>query len=113
MRARCVGLTLMYVLATVLAQVAHDHGDGSAATDSHHEAGCNDPRLHLSGHPSTACHDGPSDCLACQYRSEYHFWQAEPASSSRSSEPASVEIPRSPTRPGSFRLFSCRAPPVV
>ena len=53
MRARYVGLTLVYVLATVLAQGVHDHGEASDATDAHHEAGCNDPRLHLSGHPSS------------------------------------------------------------
>src|SRR4051794_5086144 len=113
LRARYVGLTLLYVLATVLAQGVHDHGDGSDATGSHHEAGCDDPRLHLSGHPSTASHHGPSDCLTCQYRSEYHFWQAAPAPTSQSSVSASVEIPNSSARIRSFRLFSCRAPPVV
>jgi len=113
LRARYVWLTLMYALATVLAQGAHDHGDGSDTTGSHHEAGCNDPRLHLSGHPSTDAHDGPSHCLACQYRSEYHFWQAAPPSSSPSSLTASVEVPPPSALPGSFRLFSCRAPPRV
>ncbi len=113
LRARYVWLTLIYVLATVLAQGAHDHGVGSDATGSHHEAGCDDPRLHLSGHPSKECHDGPTHCLACQYRSEYHFWQAASPSSSRSSLAASIEVLPPSARPGSFRLFSRRAPPLV
>lgn len=113
MRARYVWLTLMYALATVLAQGVHDHGDGPDATGSHHEAGCNDPRLHISGHPSADGHDAPPHCPACQYRSEYHFWQAAAPSTSRSSLAASVEMPPSAARHGSFRRFSCRAPPRV
>jgi hypothetical protein len=113
LRARFVWLTLMYALATVLAQGAHDHGVGPDESGTHHEAGCNDPRLHLSGHPSSDSHDDLSHCLICQYRSEYHFWQAEALSASRTSLTSPVEGAPPSARAGMFRLPSCRAPPSV
>jgi len=104
-------LALVYVLATVLAQGVHDHGEAPDTTGSHHEAGCNDTRLHLSGHPSSVSHDAPSHCLACQYRSEHHFWQAAPPSQSQPSLAVSVDRSSPEAHPSSPRLISCRAPP--
>ena len=66
-------LALAYLLASTLAIGVHDHASESERP-AKHEAGCADPRPHISGHWSPDLTDVQDHCLACQFRADHHYW---------------------------------------
>jgi hypothetical protein len=71
LKTRRAWISLLYVLATVVAQGLHDHGprtEGSAAVGL---PSCNDPHPHFAGHGAPEVLRGDLDCLACQFRAEH------------------------------------------
>jgi len=71
-RTRRFGLVLAYAVMTVWVQGGHRHGH-EAASETQCDAGCRDPKPHYSGHPSPDLGHAPSDCPACQLRSNLHI----------------------------------------
>lgn len=104
-------LAAAYTLAALLVHGAHDHGVDSDANVAQHEAGCDDLRLHLSGHPSPDLGHHPIDCAACQFRTNHHVWQFTLPAFVQPSRALAVESSSIPARTAPFRLFSSRAPP--
>ncbi len=107
------GLAVLYAIATVLVQAAHDHHGGDHEPPSV-LAGCDDPGTHWAGHAHSPDLSTVFDaCPACQQRAEH-----APGPSPR---PACVAIPSMPhvqaeavvLAPGSISCFSCRGPPRV
>jgi hypothetical protein len=106
-------IALLYVLATVLAQGIHDHGESTDSVVTRHEAGCDDPRLHLSGHPSADLSHGVDECPACQYRAGHHAFEFRPPTHFRPCTALVIEVPAAPVPRATFSLISCRAPPRI
>lgn len=103
-------LVLLYLLATVLVQGTHDHGREESGA-AQHEAGCADPRPHISGHWSPDLSGDHDHCLACQFRADHQGWILTPICLDRPASSVSTDflLPLSPTTSG--RWNSCRAPP--
>ncbi|MHC5537328.1 hypothetical protein ACYOEI_03720 [Singulisphaera rosea] len=60
-----------YLLAVLLAPLAHSHGADEAGSATRCLASCDDSTLHFSGHPSQGMVHFGDDCLACQFRSQH------------------------------------------
>ena len=104
------GWALVYLVATVVAQGVHDHG-GADAGAVQHEAGCSDPRPHLSGHWSPDLGQDQDHCLACQFRANHHGLSLTSTASLRPSAAAVVAVvPLLAPRRLALRN-TCRAPP--
>jgi hypothetical protein len=67
-----VGLLLAYLLATALAQCAHQHGPAEINSATRCQASCNDSAVHVSGHTSVDLDAHSHDCPACAFRSGHH-----------------------------------------
>ncbi len=109
-----LGLLLAYAVMTVWVQAGHRHGhEADAATRTRCGTGCGDPKPHYSGHPSPDLGHEPSDCPACQLRSNlYVECPTIPALGGQ----IVGRLPRAETdRPPARTLLraSCRAPPLA
>ena len=104
-----IGLVLAYAALTVWAQAGDHHGH--EADKAKCDAACLDPNPHYSGHPSPNLDRTPSDCPACQVRSNLHTTtEAGPTLGGQTAERAEVVEPISPTVQV-VGLPCCRAPP--
>ena len=106
-------LTVAYLLAAVVLPCAHDHSGVSDEAVARHEAGCDDTRLHVSGHASPDLTHLQIDCHACQFRTSHNAWQFDPPTLFLPTVAAAVEFPSILSRSAASRLFSSRAPPRI
>jgi hypothetical protein len=110
-RAKRVGLGLAYIAATVLAQLAHDHGRPADPETARAKAHC-DSRLPHVADDSAPRLDHPGDhCPSCQFRASHQAWlDLVP-----SPEPACAELSPDRSSPspllGSLLRPVSRAPP--
>ena len=105
-----IGLVLAYAVLTVWTQAGDHHGHEAAAKTRCDEA-CRDPGPHYSGHPAPNLDRVPSDCPACQVRSNLHTaMSTAPALGGQLVERAAVVEPIAPTVQV-VGLPCCRAPP--
>jgi hypothetical protein len=105
-----IGLVLAYAVLAVWAQAGDHHGHEAAAR-TECDAACRDPNPHYSGHPSANLDRLPSDCPACQLRSNLHApTTATPALGGQIVDRADVIEPIAPTVQV-VGLPCCRAPP--
>ena len=105
-------LTLGYLLATMLAQGLHDHGEPDRQPILA-GPGCSEPRTHVESHPKPLVAPHLDHCLACQYRAQSHW--VDPATPlvgvpqlATTSEP-----PHAQATPAPIPRRSGRAPPHV
>jgi len=105
-------LTLGYVLATMLAQGLHDHGD-PGHRESPAGPGCNEPRTHVESHPEPLAAPHLDDCLACQYRAQSHWIELAAPRIGPTLVAATPEPPRDQAAPAPTLRRSGRAPPRV
>ena len=107
-----LGLILAYTVMTVWAQAGDRHGHHAAA-ETRCDDVCRDPSPHFSGHAAADLERTPSDCPACQLRSNLHV--TTPTTPARGGGiVARLEI-REPIEP-TLRVVgipSCRAPPTA
>lgn len=60
-----------YLLAVLLAPLAHSHGADEAESATRCLASCDDSTLHFSGHPSQGVEDFGDDCVGCHFRTQH------------------------------------------
>jgi hypothetical protein len=107
-------LAALYVLATLVAQAAHDHGHDHHAEAPEALASCADGGVHLADHPDAPDLDGhDAGCPACLVRATPAHLAAAgvlvPAPPARSARPeATPAVP--PAATGPTRV---RAPPLA
>jgi hypothetical protein len=99
----------LYAAAAVLAQGLHNHHGAEPATQC--EASCADTHTHLSGHSAPDAGHAPSDCLACQFRSEPQCLELSPPSFLGQGVAAIAPNSEVPPSEWPSRSLSCRAPP--
>jgi hypothetical protein len=106
-------LALAYVLTTLLAQAAHDHGNRPGNKGAHVKLGARQVRTDLAGQLTEARAHASATCLACQFRAE-HQTSLDPAPSLLLT---AIDLPPAPPITGassrSILLATCRAPPRI
>ena len=105
-------LALGYVLATLLAQGLHDHGE-QARPPIPAGLGCNEPRTHVESHATPLVAPHLDHCLACQYRAQSHWVDLDTPAVGSTLVAATPEPPRQHAAPAPILRRSGRAPPRV
>ena len=105
-------LSLVYLFATLVAQVPHDHRQGSEPAGADARDDCADLGRHVAGHEADAHHVGPELCPICQLRFDSPLLVAAPTPAIGPGVAIAREAgpPAAPPRP--LLRPSCRAPPL-